>query len=57
LVAVGEHDEWATPAQHIAIAQAISGATITIIPDAGHMVPVEQPDRMTDALTTWLTSI
>jgi len=57
LVAVGEHDEWATPAQHIAIAQAISGATITIIPDAGHMVPVEQPDRMTDALTTWLKSI
>ncbi len=57
LVAVGEHDEWATPAQHRGIAQAISGATLTIIPDAGHMVPVEQPGLMTAALASWLKRI
>ncbi|BAK67176.1 putative hydrolase [Sphingobium sp. SYK-6] len=54
LVATGADDAWAPPVQHEAIAAAIPGATLTIIPDAGHMVPVEQPAAMTRVLASWL---
>lgn len=54
LVATGEHDEWAPPAQHEVIAAAIPGARLVIIPDAGHMAPAERPQAMTDALVSWL---
>jgi pimeloyl-ACP methyl ester carboxylesterase len=54
LVATGRHDEWAPPAQHEGIAAAISGAQLVIIENAGHMVPVEQPQAMTAALAGWL---
>lgn len=57
LVAVGAHDEWATPAQHEQIAAGIADATLAIIPGAGHMLPVEQPQAMNDALTHWLDRI
>lgn len=54
LVATGAYDSWAPPAQHEGIAAAIGNARLSIIPDAGHMVPVEQPKAMTDALVSWL---
>ncbi|MBN8818327.1 MAG: alpha/beta fold hydrolase [Sphingomonas sp.] len=57
LVAVGAHDEWATPAQHEQIAAGIADATLAIVPGAGHMLPVEQPQAMNDALTAWLDRI
>jgi pimeloyl-ACP methyl ester carboxylesterase len=57
LVAVGEHDEWASPEQHRAIAAAIPGSALAIIADAGHMLPVERPDGMTAALVSWLETI
>jgi len=57
LVAVGAHDEWASPAQHRAIAAAIPGSTLAIIEEAGHMLPVERPDGMTDALVSWLETL
>jgi pimeloyl-ACP methyl ester carboxylesterase len=56
LVATGAHDEWAPPAQHEAIAAAIPGAVLRIVADAGHMVPAEQPDAMTQVLASWLES-
>jgi pimeloyl-ACP methyl ester carboxylesterase len=56
-VATGSDDVWAPPAQHEAIAAAIMGATLTIIPDAGHMVPVEQPEALTQALARWLETV
>jgi len=54
LVATGQHDSWAPPAQHEAIAAAVSNARLAIISEAGHMVPVERPQAMTDALVSWL---
>ncbi len=54
LVATGAHDDWAPPAQHEAIAAAIPNAHLAIVPEAGHMVPVERPQAMTDALVSWL---
>lgn len=54
LVATGRHDEWAPPAQHEGIAAKIPGSRLIIIEDAGHMVPLERPQSMTDALVSWL---
>ena len=57
LVATGAHDAWAPPVQHEAIAAAIPGASYAVIPDSGHMLPVEQPEAMTALLTTWLDQV
>lgn len=57
LVAVGAHDEWASPEQHRTIAAAIPGSTLAIIEEAGHMLPVERPEPMTAALASWLATI
>ncbi|MBU0555854.1 MAG: alpha/beta hydrolase [Alphaproteobacteria bacterium] len=57
LVATGAHDAWAPPVQHEAIAAAIPGASYAVIPDSGHMLPVEQPEAMTALLTTWLDHV
>jgi len=54
LVATGQHDSWAPPAQHEGIAATIPNARLEIISDAGHMVPVERPQALTDALASWL---
>ncbi|WP_404366901.1 alpha/beta fold hydrolase [Sphingomonas sp. MMS24-J45] len=54
LVAVGSEDVWSPPAQHAAIAQAIQHATLTVVPGAGHMLPVEQPDALNAAIAVWL---
>ncbi len=54
LVMTGEHDVWSPPSQHEAIAAAIPNATLSIIADAGHMLTVEQPTAVNDAIATWL---
>jgi pimeloyl-ACP methyl ester carboxylesterase len=56
LVATGQYDAWAPPAQHEAIAAAIPNARLEIIADAGHMVPVERPEALIDALASWLNT-
>jgi len=57
LVATGAYDAWAPPAQHEMIAAAIAGSTLTVIPDAGHMVPVEQPEAVNHMLASWLDTV
>lgn len=50
LVLTGNEDEWSPPAQHEAIAAAIPGAQLVIVPEAGHFAPLEQPEPVTQAL-------
>jgi 3-oxoadipate enol-lactonase len=57
LVVVGEADGLAPPDQARAMAQAIPGARFAIIPGAGHLPPVEQPDEVTGRLREFLVSI
>jgi pimeloyl-ACP methyl ester carboxylesterase len=57
LVATGEFDGWAPPAQHEAIAAAIEDVTYAVIPEAGHMVPVERPAAMNQILVDWLDKV
>jgi pimeloyl-ACP methyl ester carboxylesterase len=50
LVLTGREDEWSPPSQHEAIAAAIPGAKLVIVPEAGHFAPLEQPEPVTQAL-------
>ena len=53
-VAAGSEDEWATPAQHGEMAEAIPNVTLRIIEGSGHMLPVEAPEALTGMLVEWL---
>jgi 3-oxoadipate enol-lactonase len=57
LVVVGEADGLTPPDQARALAQAIPGARLEIIPGAGHLPPVEQPEATTRSLREFLNSI
>lgn len=54
LVAVGEEDRWSPPAQHAAMAARIPGARLVVVEGAGHMLPVEAPGALNDAIADWL---
>ncbi|MBW8900935.1 MAG: alpha/beta hydrolase, partial [Massilia sp.] len=32
----------------------IHGATLAVIEDSGHMIPIEAPQRLLDAIVPWL---
>jgi pimeloyl-ACP methyl ester carboxylesterase len=36
------------------LADGIAGARLTLIEDCGHMAPIEQPDRVLEAIVAWL---
>lgn len=50
LVISGEHDVISTPEEMKGFAAQIPGAQFVEIPDAGHMVPMENPQAMCDAV-------
>lgn len=54
LVLAGEQDVWSPPQQHAAMAQAIAGALLTVVPHSGHMIALEQPEAVAWALQQWL---
>ncbi|MEL1251431.1 alpha/beta fold hydrolase [Aurantiacibacter gilvus] len=54
LVMTGELDAWAPPKQHEAIAAKIAGAELVVVPGAGHMITVEAPQAVNDAISDWL---
>jgi pimeloyl-ACP methyl ester carboxylesterase len=56
LVMTGELDAWSPPAQHEAIAARIADSALTIVPGAGHMLPLEAPAAVNQAIAAWLAS-
>ncbi len=54
LVMTGELDSWSPPARHEEIAAAIPNSTLVIVPGAGHMLPLEAPEAVNEALAGWL---
>jgi len=56
LVGVGSEDRWSPPAQHRAIADALSGARLVVFEGAGHMAPMEAPEAVTAALADWMAT-
>ncbi len=57
LVMVGEEDVAQPPAEAERLRAAIVGAKLVRIPRAGHSAPVEQPERVTEAVTDFLTTM
>ena len=57
LVVVGEQDRITPPPVARAIAAAVPGALLSMIPGAGHLPPVEQPIATTRVLTEFLQSL
>jgi 3-oxoadipate enol-lactonase len=57
LVIVGEADALTPPDQARAMAKSVPGARLAVIPGAGHLPPVEQPELTTDRLREFLGSL
>jgi pimeloyl-ACP methyl ester carboxylesterase len=55
LVLVGDADQLTPPARAQEIAAGIRGARMIEVPASGHLSTLEQPERVTAALTEWLT--
>jgi pimeloyl-ACP methyl ester carboxylesterase len=53
LVLCGADDSWAPPARHREMAARIHGATLTLVPECGHMCTLERPEAVTRALVDW----
>lgn len=54
LIVTGALDTWSPPAQHREIAATIPDATLTIVEGAGHMLTLEAPEALNQALADWL---
>ena len=54
LVMVGEHDRATPPERARTIAAAIPGAALAVIPDAGHLSTIEQPEAVNDVLVEFI---
>ena len=57
LVMVGESDSVTPPETAKVMAQAILGARLAVIPGAGHLSPVEQPDAVLTQLREFLKAV
>ncbi|MFN2607917.1 MAG: alpha/beta fold hydrolase [Acidimicrobiales bacterium] len=57
LVVVGEHDGPSPPSEAEAMATAIPGARLEVIPGAGHLSNLERPELFTAALETFLVRL
>lgn len=57
LVVVGEHDAITPLAEARILHDGIKGSVLEIIPGAGHVPPVEQPDRFTGVLRSFLEGV
>jgi len=57
LIVCGNEDAWAPADRHRAMAARIAGATLTLVPDCGHMCTMERPEAVTDALLAWAARV
>ena len=54
LVLAASHDKLFAPAQMSALAAGIPGARFVAVEGGGHLVPMEQPQAVADALADWI---
>jgi pimeloyl-ACP methyl ester carboxylesterase len=55
LVLVGDGDEATPPELAREIAAAIGGAQLVVVPECGHLSTLEQPEKVSAALTDWMS--
>ena len=51
---VGDRDPLTPLAHSQEIALAVRGASLKVVPDCGHLSPIEQPGRVSEALADWI---
>ena len=56
LILCGEHDRLCPVARHQFMADLIFRATLVVVPDAGHLPTLEQPEAVNAALKQWLAA-
>lgn len=54
LLLTGVQDSWSPEAQHREMAAMVKDATLEVIDEAGHFLPIEQPEKTRDTITNWL---
>jgi pimeloyl-ACP methyl ester carboxylesterase len=54
LIATGAEDRWSPPEVHREMAGCMPLSTLRIVEGAGHFLPVETPEAVTDMLLDWL---
>jgi 3-oxoadipate enol-lactonase len=57
LVLVGEKDELTPPSEAAAIASGIPGAKLVVIPESGHLPPLERPEAFLASLRALLAEV
>ena len=57
LVLCGQDDLITPPDVHRELAAGISGARLHAIEECGHLVPLEQPEQVTELLRDWLAAL
>lgn len=57
LIAVGEADQLTTPEHAREMAALVPHAQLELIPGAGHMLTMEQPERVSALLLQWLSGL
>jgi 3-oxoadipate enol-lactonase len=56
-VVVGEHDAITPPESSRSMAESLPGTELTVVPEAGHLAPMEQPHAVADALERLLSRV
>lgn len=56
LVVAAENDQLRSLAEAQEMTAAIPGATLAVIEDTGHMIPIEAPQRLLDVIVPWLAA-
>ncbi len=57
LLLCGREDRWSGPPQHAAMARLARAGALVVVPECGHMAPLERPGEVTQALRDWLAKI
>ena len=55
LLLSGREDGYSGPAAHHEMAAAMPDARVVVVPECGHMAPMEQPAAVAEALRAWLS--
>ena len=57
LVLCGREDLPSPPARHAEMAGQLARATLAVIPECGHMSPLERPQAVSEAMAGWLEAV
>lgn len=57
LAVTGSEDNWAPPAQHQEMVDRAPHARLEVVEGAGHMLPVEAPEKLAEILTGFIRAI